>query len=138
MIEVLGRNIFSPLGADLEQNYRAVRAGESALRLRGDDSGWRGIPDRPVASLLEDGFVLEGFSRFESMVISSVSDALSSSGVDPESPKCIFILSTTKADVESLEQGDSQYLAPAAAARKVARHFGMVNEPVVVSNACIS
>ena len=104
MIEVLGRNIFSPLGADLEQNYRAVRAGKSALRLRGDDSGWRGIPDRPVASLLEDGFVLEGFSRFESMVISSVSDALSSSGVDPESPKCIFILSTTKADVESLEQ----------------------------------
>lgn len=138
MIEVLGRNIFSPLGADLEQNYRAVRAGESALRLRGDDSGWRGIPDRPVASLLEDGFVLEGFSRFESMVISSVSDALSSSGVDPESPKCIFILSTTKADVECLEQRDSQYLAPAAAARKVARHFGMVNEPVVVSNACIS
>ena len=138
MIEVLGRNIFSPLGADLEQNYRAVRAGESALRLRGDDSGWRGIPDRPVASLLEDGFVLEGFSRFESMVISSVSDALSSSGVDPESPKCIFILSTTKADVECLEQGDSQYLAPAAAARKVARHFGMVTEPVVVSNACIS
>ena len=138
MIEVLGRNIFSPLGADLEQNYRAVRAGESALRLRGDDSGWRGIPDRPVASLLEDGFVLEGFSRFESMVISSVSDALSSSEVDPESPKCIFILSTTKADVESLEQGDSQYLAPAAAARKVARHLGMVNEPVVVSNACIS
>ena len=138
MIEVLGRNIFSPLGADLEQNYRAVRAGESALRLRGDDSGWRGIPDRPVASLLECGFVLEGFSRFESMVISSVSDALSYSGVDPESPKCIFILSTTKADVESLEQGDSQYLAPAAAARKVARHLGMVNEPVVVSNACIS
>ena len=138
MIEVLGRNIFSPLGADLEQNYRAVMAGESALRLRGDDSGWRGIPDRPVASLLEDGFVLEGFSRFESMVISSVSDALSSSEVDPESPKCIFILSTTKADVESLEQGDSQYLAPAAAARKVARHLGMVNEPVVVSNACIS
>ena len=122
----------------MEQNYRAVRAGESALRLRGDDSGWRGIPDRPVASLMEDGFVLEGFSRFESMVISSVSDALSSSGVDPESPKCIFILSTTKADVESLEQGDSQYLAPAEAARKVARHFGMVNEPVVVSNACIS
>ena len=138
MIEVLGRNIFSPLGADLEQNYRAVMAGESALRLRGDDSGWRGIPDRPVASLLEDGFVLEGFSRFESMVISSVSDALSSSEVDPESPKCIFILSTTKADVESLEQGDSQYLAPAAAARKVARHFGMVNEHLVVSNACIS
>ncbi len=138
MIKVLGRNIFSPLGADLEQNYRAVRAGESALRLRGDNSGWRGIPDRPVASLMEDGFVLEGFSRFESMVISSVSDALFSSGVDPESPKCIFILSTTKADVESLEQGDSQYLAPAAAARKVARHFGMVTEPVVVSNACIS
>lgn len=138
MIEVLGRNIFSPLGADLEQNYRAVRAGGSALRLRGDDSGWRGIPDRPVASLLEDGFVLEGFSRFESMVISSVSDALSSSGVDPESPKCIFILSTTKADVECLEHGDSQYIAPAAAARKVARHFGMVTEPVVVSNACIS
>ncbi len=140
MIEVLGRNILSPLGADLEQNWRAVRAGESALRLRGDGSGWRGIPDRPVASLFEKDFAIEGFSRFESMVIASVSDALSNSGVDPKSPKCVFILSTTKADVECLETENTseQYLAPAAAAKKVALHFGMVTEPVVVSNACIS
>ena len=140
MIEVLGRNILSPLGADLEQNYRAVRAGESALRLHGDGSGWRGIPDRPVASLFEKDFAIEGFSRFESMVIASVSDALSNSGVDPKSPKCVFILSTTKADVECLETENTseQYLAPAAAAKKVARHFGMITEPVVVSNACIS
>ncbi|MGN0191395.1 MAG: beta-ketoacyl synthase N-terminal-like domain-containing protein [Candidatus Cryptobacteroides sp.] len=134
MVEVLGCNVFSPLGADVEQNYLALRSGGSALRRRE-------MPGCPVASLFEnpDSFVLPGFSRFESMVVASVSDALARTCIDQKSDRCIFILSTTKADVECLETVPPDgYLSPAAAARKVARHFGMVTEPVVVSNACIS
>jgi len=138
MITVLSTNITSPIGLTTERNYRAVRSGSSALA-RYDS--WKGIPVPFAASLFTDAQMedlsVDGCTRFESLAIRSVGEALERADVDLASPRTLFILSTTKAEVGELEQGGA-YLAPGEAAGKIAEHFGIATQPVVVCNACVS
>lgn len=142
MIEILATNIVSPLGLTTEENYRAVRAGRSALEPLCD---WRGIPNKFTASIFNEEQVraikVEGFTHFESSVIRSIQEALLHCDIDVTSPRTALILSTTKANVDALDPKSEEYgeyLSPGATAKKIAAHFGMVSEPIVVCNACIS
>lgn len=143
MIKLLSTNIASPLGMDTETNFRAVVAGKSALR---EYCGVHGVPEKLTASLFDDSQIQEmavsGFSRFESMVLYSVGKALAAlpSGTDFDiaSPRTLFILSTTKADIENLELSPEEYSAPGVSAKRIAQRLGFTTEPLVVCNACIS
>lgn len=137
MISVLATNIVSPLGFTTDENYRAVREYRSKLA-RYD--GWRGIPEPFVASIFDAEqqaeLTIDGYTHFESVAIRSIRDAISRCELDTTSPRTIFILSTTKANVDELDT--ERYLSPGASARKIADYFSFVNEPIVVCNACVS
>ena len=127
---------------DTEQNYLAVKAGKSALR---PVEGWQGLPESITASVFSpdesEALKVEGYTRFESLAIRSVSDALAKAGIDPSGSNTVFILSTTKADVEELssdERTDGDYHNPAACAARIAAHLGISTRPIVSCNACIS
>lgn len=142
MISVLATNIVSPLGYTTDENYRAVREYRSQLARY---ESWRGVPERFVASIFSDEerskLLIDGFTMLESVAIRSISDAIARCNVDVVKSRTIFILSTTKANVDelsSLEQNDENYIAPGAIAQKIARHFGFKHDPIVVCNACIS
>jgi 3-oxoacyl-[acyl-carrier-protein] synthase-1 len=79
-----------------------------------------------------------GFSRFESIVIKSVEDALNKVTIDVSSERTCFILSTTKANVEDLLKNNNVYFSPAESASRIAQYFGIITDPIVVCNACIS
>lgn len=83
MIKVLSTNIISPLGMTAQENWEAVLSGKSAMRRL---EHWRNIPESFVASAFTDAQIealaVEGYSRFESMVLRSVEDAVSRSGID--------------------------------------------------------
>lgn len=134
---VLATNVVSPLGFTTDENYRAVREYRSKLA-RYDL--WRGIPDPFVASMFDAEqrarLSIEGYTLLESIAIHSINDAIACCKVDVQSPRTIFIFSTTKANVDELDA--DQYLAPAATARKISNYFGFESEPIVVCNACIS
>lgn len=142
MIRVLSTNITSPLGYTTDWNFRSVMEGRASLRPM---RHWRDIPDSFVASAFSDaqmeGLMLDGYTKFESLVIRSVSEALSRTQIDMGSHKTLFLLATTKADVDELgsEKGkDRLYQAPGKSARRIAGYFGIVTAPVVVCNACVS
>lgn len=140
MIVKVADTIISPLGCSTEENYQAVKAGCSALReYRRSD-----LPEPFVASLME-GERWKGndvLTRFETLVIEAINNILPQIDFDISSPRVIFVLSTTKGNVDLLEGKDgtpadsSPY--PGETARKIAVHFGNTNRPIVVSNACIS
>lgn len=141
MIYKVADNILSPLGATTAENYRAVKAGRSALAHH--DHRWALPEESLTASLFskeqEEHFRVSGLSRFESMVVTSVREALTQTSLDVSQPNVIFILSTTKGDVELLETSpDSSSLSPADSAQRIARVLGFTTEPIVVCNACIS
>ena len=141
MVSILADNIVSPLGFTTEQNYSSVRAGESALKLY---SGKWNLPEPFVASLFTEEqnhqLQIDGLTRFESIAFASASRAISQADIDVSSPKSIFILSTTKANVELLGSADcdSERIMPASSARLIAKKLGFTTEPIVVCNACIS
>ena len=135
-------NILSPLGETTQQNYEAVKAGRSALERH--DQRWA-LPEPVTASLFseeqERRFTINGLSRFQSMVVTSIRQALSQTALDVSLPNVVLVLSTTKADVELLtspSQGGLGEVTPADSAQRIARELGFTTQPIVVCNACIS
>lgn len=121
-------------------------AGSSRVDVDGALSGTAGGARVDEGALSEPGDAtnrteaLTPLTKFENMVIASIQDALWVSGLEGSDPRSIFILSTTKGNVSLLEQGitESDRISLQGSAARIARHFGLVNPPVVVSHACIS
>ncbi|MCP4311173.1 MAG: beta-ketoacyl synthase [Bacteroidetes bacterium] len=143
-------NIISPAGWDSGENLESVLSGRSGIGISSD----RGLSpvDLPLARLdwdeVEKRFKsLPGtseavqFTRFEMLGILSVDDALKESAVDPADPETAFILSTTKGNVELMENPgafEPERLFLWKSAELIARFSGIKSRPLVVSNACIS
>ena len=83
---------------------------------------------------------IAGLTRFESLAYASASRAIRESGIDPGSPRVVFILSTTKGNIELISGGpsDESILYPSTAAQHVAQRLGITTVPLTVCNACIS
>ncbi len=142
-------NITTPLGYTTEENARKVFAGESGIRLNENKS----LSPKPIlASYFDKEEINEVFAplqskqtytRFEKLAILSVKDAIERSSIDLFSERTLFILSTTKGNIELLEEKNNGQFPVSrqklqAAAQVIAGFFGFQNKPLVVSNACIS
>ena len=143
----LSDNIISPLGDSSEANLRALLAGESKLQ---PYNQW-GLPDTFVASFLDREHIDEltrselradvctTLTFFEKLCILSAQQAINDAGIDASDKGVVFVLSTTKGNVELIrdDRTDSRaYLSRSADV--IARYFGNPNTPIVISNACIS
>lgn len=142
MLKVVSTNIVSPLGMSSQENWRAVMQGRSALRRL---ENYKGIPLPFVASVFTpeqvEELAVEGFTRFESLAIRSITEALTHTDLDVHGERTIFILSATKADVEELgfaAERDGDYHRPALSAQRIAEHVGIGGGAIVCCNACIS
>ena len=146
MIIKIGDNITSPLGLTTDENFSSVLAGESRLSLHAQTFGVR----EPFCGSLFDREELEkiispqtedakSFSFLEQISIYSAKKAIESCNIKADSAEVLFVISTTKGNVEYLagDRMDSRcYLSHSA--EKIAGFFRNPNVPEVVSNACIS
>lgn len=86
----------------------------------------------------------EAFTRFEKLAILSVTRALQSNPrFRADDNKCLFLLSTTKGNVDLLESQNKNKFEPERkylwrTAEIISEFFGNRNKPMVISNACIS
>ena len=155
MATIISDNITSPLGFTTEQTYKAVRQGKSGLAhypCEDGKGGWNDLPFPIEASLFNkeqwDKIMVDGFSKFESLVLHSVKAAISTLIFNKE--RAILILSSTKGDIDELQITNYELPSPtpntqhpssntlADAAKKVSMAIGIENDPIVVCNACIS
>ncbi len=135
-------NIISGLGTTTADNFSAVLQGRTGVSCR--DVGSLS-PVSFQASLLDDGQfslpeTLGNYSRFERLVISGVQKALEQTDVRLDDPSTVFILSTTKGNIDLLHNGEplSQGLFLPYTAHKIAAFFRHRNTPIVVDHACAS
>ncbi len=149
IVRKIGENIVSPLGFSVEENFTALMSGRSELRRY--ESLWN-LPFPCFVSLIPDAALEAELSKeeltgrctsstkFEKIALLSASKAIKQSGIDARSERVVFILSSTKGNVELLadEKTDFDRVTPAHTAKMFAHHFGNPNLPVTVSNACIS
>jgi len=138
MVCLLSDNIISPLGVTSQENWEAVLNGKSGVRPRGKVFG---VGDDFTGSLLERDAIEplgEGFTFFETLMISSAEDAVGRAGIDPSDHRVAFVISTTKGNSDMIGEVPDREVMLWYSARKIASYFGNPNIPVVVSNACIS
>lgn len=145
-------NCLTPLGFTTEENFRAVAAGATGVRRH---EGTFGLPEPFAASLFDRAAIARqaaavipgpaavipgsdrGSNLFETLLILSIQDAVQRAGIDPASPRVAFVISSIKGNVEVIGEDESSVPVSVSAVR-VASFFGNPNEPLVVSNACIS
>ena len=131
---IIADNITSPLGFTTEQNLVSVLDGRSGIA--NYDKLW-GIPAMVCASLFSppqwESILQEGLTRFESLAYCSIREALSRvpGSINILDGRTIMLLSTTKADVENIEQSDYYEHMPAEAAQRIAHRLGLKNPPIV-------
>ncbi|MDR2409096.1 MAG: beta-ketoacyl synthase [Bacteroidales bacterium] len=142
-------NIISALGFSSVENYQAVKEGITGLRCY--EQGF-GLPEMFVAALLDGEKLNDAFfdlpqktkinyTRLEKAAILSVCKALADTNINPCDDEVLFVFSTTKGNIELLE-GNNDYefqrIYLWRSAQLIAEYFGNKNQPLVVSNACIS
>lgn len=150
MIDYTGDNIISALGFTTEENYQAVKDGLSGISFHNSTAT---LPEAYQAAIINREQLHSSFAQHcssdpdaytdpEKAAILSALTAAAGAGIDLSSPDVLFIISSTKGNIHLLDLPDSFYDARSLylwhSARQIASFFGNTNEPVTVSNACIS
>jgi len=142
---IVSDNILSPLGSTTFENFARLKEGVSGIRECHDTA----LADEPFyASLFADKNDLKDdsideYTKFEQLLIASIKDALKSSSIDTGDERTLLIISSTKGNISLLETEKNspalqKRIALHTSAKLVAAYFGFINQPLVISNACIS
>jgi 3-oxoacyl-[acyl-carrier-protein] synthase I len=139
-------NILSPIGFTSVQNFAQLSGLVSGVKKHENAA----MSEQPFyASLFDnaESFIKDNgnqaYTKFEQLLITSVHDALKNSGVAADDKKTILIISSTKGNISLLETEKvtsslKKSMALHYSAKLVAGHFQFANQPIVISNACIS
>lgn len=143
---VIADNIFSPLGSTSAENFMQLKQSVSGIKKQ-DNAG---MSEKPFYAALFNGesqlastSTTDHYTRFEKILITSVSNAIKDSGAAITGNKTVLIISSTKGNVSLLETENynealRNRMALNTSARLVAKHFNFAHAPIVISNACIS
>ncbi|WP_348822381.1 beta-ketoacyl-[acyl-carrier-protein] synthase family protein [Flavobacterium aestuarii] len=137
-------NCITPIGFDVASNIKNIGNGVSGIQLQDNPK----LLNTPFyAAVINDAELdlafakvtsAEGYSRLEKMMILALEPIIKNVKVVSDE-RTGFILSTTKGNVNALENSsniESAYLD--VLAKKITAFFGFKNEPIIVSNACVS
>ena len=139
-------NILSPIGLTTAENFLQIKKNVSGIKLHND----KNMLEQPFQAALFDNEnfftnnnAQNNYTRFEKLLIASIGDALANSRISATDKKIVLIISSTKGNISLLEteaQSESlnKRISLNTSAHLVASHFGFFNQPVIISNACIS
>ncbi len=142
---IVSDNILSPLGLTTAENFARLKKRISGIREYRDTA----LADAPFYASLFDhtnDFIednINEYTKFEQLLIASVKNALENCSMDTRDKKTLLIISSTKGNISLLETEQcnpalQKRVALYTSAKLVAEYFGFMNQPLVVSNACIS
>lgn len=141
---VIADNIFSPLGQTTASNFTQLLAANTGIKNH-DDVAMSTLPFYAALFNKNESFTNSPnqYTKFENLLIASIQDALQNSGINANDKQTILIISSTKGNISLLEtEAPSSQLtnkiALHSSAKIIAAHFNFINQPLVISNACIS
>lgn len=148
IIYKIGEGVVSPLGMTAGAVYGALCKGESRAQHYENTFG---LPEPFFASLLDEDkldsafsalwdYGTEGYTKVEKAAIVAAAQAINEANIAADREEVIFVLSTTKGNVDLLENNPYEPERPYLwrTAQLITEYFDNPNTPIVVSNACIS
>ena len=148
IIYKIGEGVVSPLGMTAGAVYEALCKGESRAQRYENTFG---LPEPFFASLLDEDkldsafsalwdYGTEGYTKVEKAAIVAAAQAINEANIAADREDVIFVLSTTKGNVDLLENNPYEPERPYLwrTAQLITEYFDNPNTPIVVSNACIS
>lgn len=142
-VYAIGHAVLSPLGISTAQNLEQVLRLQSAIQQYQDaaiqEEAFPAARLTPAQlQMIAARYTGKGFSPFEQMCLYVAEEALAATGIDIRSTDCIFILSTTKGNIEWLGQQSDDRISLHRSAALIAETLQLAHKPLVISNACIS
>ncbi|MEP6683262.1 MAG: beta-ketoacyl synthase N-terminal-like domain-containing protein [Parafilimonas sp.] len=139
---IVADNIISPLGNTTPENFSKLVQNISAVEQHMNEQ----ITDELFfASLFDENIFKtnQHYTKFEQLLIASIEDAIKQTQINPSDKKTLLIISTTKGNISLLETNRyndnlKKRIALHTSAKLVADYFHFTNQPLIVSNACIS
>lgn len=149
-VYIASDNIITSLGFSTKENCDQIKSGVTGLT-KIDDLSLSPTPfyasridfHKVETRFTEIARTATLYTHLEKLVLLSIADALSKTKIDITSEKTLFILSTTKGNIDVLQSEQlaafgKQRLYLWESARYIKDFFKMSNTPVVISNACVS
>jgi len=144
-VNIISDHVISALGNGSKSNFDKLIENQSGVRI--DKSGKFSPNNLPLGSINDD-FVSKWksdnnlsseYSRFETLCVLSVSEALKDTSVDISSKDTLLVLSTTKGNIDLIDKHENlDKLNLWYSAKKIAEYFNAANTPKIISNACMS
>lgn len=143
-VYAIASNIVSSLGIDTTAHWGAAMTKQSGIKQHEDSSlskngfyasqidsmVWQHIHSTIKSSI--------SLSPFEQMALFSAKKALQELDEPIDLSKTVFILSSTKGNIEWLNQKEDSRILLTGSTIILAKELGIVNKPLVISQACIS
>ena len=143
---IISDNMISSLGFTTGDNIRRIVDGQTGIRyVESGRFSNRVLPfalvnDDELNEKAESKSIPSQFSRLERMMLLSISDTVFRSGIDTADNRVVFVISTTKGNIDGLSVNQPTHLQPMlwAFGERIRSYFGNPNQAIVVSNACVS
>jgi len=147
-VYVIADNIVSPLGFNTSENFENLVLNNSGIKLVEDQNLFptpfyaSSINTDEIDSHFGEISSAGNYTRLEKMMILSIDNALQQSKINAHEKDSIIIISTTKGNIDLLKGYDNNiknervYLWKLS--EQIKNHFNSPNEPIIISNACIS
>ncbi|MBC7554674.1 MAG: beta-ketoacyl synthase [Taibaiella sp.] len=143
LVYAISTHIISSLGIECDSHWQAVKQGKTGIELHNnllisampfmgsiiDNDAWRVIKNN-----VQD----ESLTPFEQMAAFSIGKAMEKVQGAINLDETIFILATTKGNIELASTTNELRLPLSETAKAIASYHGFNTKPIVVSNACTS
>jgi 3-oxoacyl-[acyl-carrier-protein] synthase I len=140
-------NIISPLGFTSQENLNSVLESKIAVKkklLPFSDNIFcvSEIDNHKLQNYSSEIKNPEQYTKLEQLSILSIQDVITQSGINPKDEKLLLIYSTTKGNIDVLENKYSNISSERAYLSELGHilktHFHFHHTPLILSNACIS
>lgn len=147
MSKIIYKNLISPLGFTLLENFEAICMGQSGLKPNTNPLFTRKTFTATIAEeIINNHFAKYGdtkqYSKLEKLSIVAIQDILDKTGISPQDERTLLVYSTTKGNIDLMDVQDSnipkERIALSEFKNVLQRFFNFVNTPMLVSNACVS
>jgi 3-oxoacyl-[acyl-carrier-protein] synthase-1 len=144
---VLYTDLISPLGFSIEENFEALRNGASGLQPNTHPLFKKKTYTSVIDTIqIDDAFsglgTVDQYTKLEKLSILLIDKMLKKTAIDPKNPRTLLIYATTKGNIDLAETKNAKISPKRVLLSEfknvLKTYFGFVNDPILISNACIS